>query len=96
MKSMSDFIPSDGKPLPEGMHEYGFDVKLFAAVRVVAADEKAAIEAMEKVIDSMEPGEHWIGGFNDTAQSVRITEVTLSQDGEYENCTPFEIDGEPQ
>lgn len=87
-------VASDGTPLPDDMHEYAFDVKLFAVVRVVAKDVKAAREAMGTVIDAMEPSEHWVGGFNSVAQSLRITEVSLSEDGEDENRVPFEIDGE--
>jgi hypothetical protein len=78
------------------LHEYLFDVKLFAAVRVTAPTVEAAREAMRKVIDGMDPDEHWLGGFNDEAKSVKITEVSLSEDSEAENAAPVEIDGEYQ
>ena len=78
------------------MPEYLFDVKLFAAIRVVADDVQLAREAIGAVVDAMGPSEHWIGGYNDKAKSLRITEVSLSEDGDDENRMPAEIDGEPQ
>lgn len=88
----------NGDVIPEGMHEYAFDVKLFAVVRVVATDKKSAIKAMEQVIDGMSHDEHWVNGFNAkaafNAQSLRITEVSLDEDGEDDNRVPFEVDGD--
>ena len=78
------------------MPEYLFDVKLFAAIRVVADDVQLAREAIGAVVDAMDLSEHWIGGYNDKAKSLRITEVSLSEDGDDENRMPAEIDGEPQ
>lgn len=76
-------------------HEYAFDVKLFAVVRVKAPDLATAIAVMESTIDAMQPTDHWVEGYNSTATQVKITEVSLGEDGEDENRTPFEIDGEP-
>lgn len=80
------------QPAPE-THEYAFDVKLFAVVRVVAPDLQSAITTMTAVIDAMEPCSDWIAGFNGNS-ACRLTEVSLAEDGEGENRRPFEIDGE--
>lgn len=89
----NDRLDCEGNPIPEGMHEYAFDAKLFAVVRVVAPNLESAIRNMESVIDAMAPTDQFIKGFNDAAK-VKITEVSLGEDGEDENRTPFEIDGE--
>lgn len=78
------------------MHEYAFDVKLFAAVRVRAKTKKQAIELMEQVVDALEPSEEWTARFNEQLDDVCVTEISLDEDGEDENREPFEIDGEPQ
>lgn len=79
------------------MHEYLFDVKLFAAVRVTAPDLQAARKAMLRSIDCLDLSEVAIDGINSTlGQSVRITEASISQDGEDENMMPAEIDGDCQ
>jgi len=70
------------------LHEYAFDVKLFAAVRVKAYSLGEAKAAMAQVIDGMEPCADWISGFNG-ASRVKLTEVSLSRDG----VEVFEIDG---
>lgn len=85
---------SAGNELPDGMHEYAFDVKLFAAVRVVAPTLADAVAAMEATIDAMEPTPDWVEGFNGLSR-MRLTEVSLAEDGEEENRRPYEIDGEP-
>lgn len=68
-------------------HEFAFDVKLFACVRVKASTVEEARERMKAVIDATTP--------HDLPDTVRLTEFSLSEDGEDENRTPFEIDGEP-
>lgn len=95
---MTERLDFHGNVIPEGMHEYAFDVKLFAVVRIVAAGKTDAIETMKTVVDAMDPTEHWVAGFNQGAkgQQLRITEVSLSPDGDGENEEPFEIDGEFQ
>lgn len=75
------------------LHEYAFDVKLFAVVRVKAESLEKAQAAMRLTVDALEPTGDWIAGFNSAAK-VKVTEVSLDQDGEGENETPFEIDGE--
>lgn len=68
--------------------EFAFDVKLFAVVRVNALTVEGAREKMRKVIDAVEP--------RGLPADVRLTEFSLSEDGEEENGQPFEIDGEFQ
>lgn len=77
-----------GNPIPEGMHEYAFDVKLFAAVRVIAPDADAAMRTVREVIDAVSPAD------TDLGDGVHLTEFSLSEDGEGENEQPYEIDGE--
>lgn len=75
-------------------HEYAFDAKLFAVIRVRAPNQAAAIAAIEQVIECLDLSEATLDGVNSTlASDVRITEVSLAEDGEGENRTPFEIDG---
>lgn len=89
-------LDSRGDPIPDNMHEYAFDVKLFAVVRVVAANKRDAIKAMEQTIDALDLSDAEISGLNSIlVQGLRITEVSLAEDGEDDNRTPFEIDGEP-
>lgn len=85
-----------GDPIPEGFHEFAFDVKLFAVVRVVAPNIDIARAAMRDVIDCMEPTGRKQHSQDDdgNVNSVVITEVSLEEDGEDENEEPFEIDGE--
>lgn len=94
MNTAAQRLDCKGEAIPEDMHEYAFDVKLFAVVRVVARTKTDGIEAMKTIVESLDLSEHWIAGFNSKATGLRITEVSLSQDGEDENETPFEIDGE--
>ena len=76
-------------------HEYAFDVKLFAVVRVKAPSLADAIAVLDATVDAMSPTEHWVEGFNSAGTAVKITEVSLSEDGDDTNRAPFEIDGEP-
>jgi hypothetical protein len=78
------------------MHEYLFDVKLFAAIRVTAVDVQSAREAIGAVVDAMDPSQEWVDGYNSRAQKLRITEVSVAEDGDDENRIPVEIDGEFQ
>lgn len=78
----------------DNMHEYAFDVKLFAVVRVRAACKEDAIDLMNQVVDGLTPSDAWVERFNEQLDDVCITEVSLSEDGEGENREPFEIDGE--
>lgn len=93
--SSQERLDANGKAIPDGMHEYAFDTKLVAVVRVLAHSKADAIEVMRQVIDGMDISEHWVAGFNSAAGSVKITEVTLSEDDGSEH-EPFEIDGEGQ
>lgn len=69
------------------LHEYAFDVKLFAVVRVKAANQQEAVTRMRKVIDAAD--------VSSLPKDVGLTEFSLEEDGEDENEEPFEIDGEP-
>lgn len=74
-------------------HEYAFDVKLYAVVRVNAPDEDTAREALDKALACMNLSEHTVDGMNDVLgeRSVRITEASLTtEDGE---PFLFELDG---
>ena len=75
------------------LNEYAFDVKLFAVVRVRAESLEKARAAMHLTVDAMEPTGEWLDSFNSQEQ-VKVTEVSLAQDGEGENEMPFEINGE--
>lgn len=81
------------------MNEYAFDVKLFAVVRVKAPTLEEAIEAMEVVIDGLEPSPRTLERINEQmdctyGDTVEITEVSLSGPrDEAENYVPFEING---
>lgn len=78
--------------------EYAFDVKLFACVRVRATSVAEAREAMHKVISCIDPSKEAIDDLNALSgmdTGVKITEVSISEDGESENELPFEINGEP-
>lgn len=75
--------------------EYAFDVKLFAVVRVKARSLAEAIQALDSTVNSMQPSDHWIEGYNSIGTAVKITEASLSEDGDDDNRQPFEIDGEP-
>lgn len=68
------------------IHEYAFDVKLFAVIRVKAESLEQARVLMRKVVDATAPTE--------LPSTVELTEFSLSEDGEDENEEPFEIDGE--
>jgi len=92
---MSTALDINGVPIPDGMHEYAFDVKLFATVRVIAASPAMAAAAMENVVDSMKPTGDWSPLYPGGKSKVLITEVSLAEDGENENRVPFEIDGVP-
>jgi hypothetical protein len=68
------------------MHEYAFDVKLFAVVRVKAPTKEAAIAALKDVIDCAE-----LPLFAEQ-HGVVVTEASLSVDTT-EAFEPFEVDG---
>lgn len=68
------------------LHEYAFDVELFAVVRVKATSLQQARKHMRRVLDAVEP--------KALPKTVRLTEFSLAEDGEDENEEPFEIDGE--
>lgn len=82
------------------MHEYAFDVKLFAVVRLNAPNLDAARRALADVLDAAEPSDGFCAGYNSVAgagvDGVTITECSLSpDDGNEPWCIePFEIDGE--
>jgi len=77
-------------------HEYAFDVKLFAVVRVEAANEAAARKALTKVLDCMDLSDATIDGMNSVLGDVKITEASLdSDDSVYPHGAElFEVDGE--
>lgn len=78
------------------MHEYAFDVKLFAVIRVKATSEANAREAMDVVLSCMELSQFTIDGMNDVlkVESMQITEASLTtEDGEPHL---FELDGVEQ
>ena len=70
------------------MHEYAFDVKLFAVIRVQATSTEDAKKTAQQAIDCVDLSKCVL---NNTA--TKITEATLSTDDE-ERFDPFEIDGE--
>lgn len=76
-------------------HEYAFDCKLWAVVRVKATSEKKAREAAMQVIDAVDVTPAFIGGFNEEAQQrgVRLTEVSIAEENEG-GLDLIEIDGE--
>lgn len=78
------------------MHEYAFDVKLFAVVRVNAPNEKAARMGLGKVLDCMDLSEATIDGINDVIENVRITEASLAPDDDVypQGAELTEVDGE--
>lgn len=74
------------------MKEFAFDVSLKAVCRVKAATEGEARDAMQSVLDCVEPDEHFLKGWNDVNKGeVEITEFSLDQK---QPCL-FEIDGKP-
>lgn len=81
-------------PITQEQHEYAFDVKLFAVVRVKACSLAEAIQALDSTVNAMQPTDHWIEGYNSVGTAVKITEASLSEDGDDTNRQPFEIDGE--
>lgn len=71
------------------MHEYAFDVKLFAVVRVKAGSETEARELLERVIDACDVAEI-------EAHPIKLTEFSLAADDSVypQGAELFEIDGE--
>jgi len=67
------------------MTEYAFDVKLWAAVRVIANSEAEARKKMLDVCDCLDVGYDKDG--------VKITEASI-EDEDGETSELFEIDGE--
>lgn len=67
-------------------HEYAFDVKLFAVVRVRAKDEQTARDLIQNNVDGMDLS---AGNIYGDGWSLTLTEA--SADGEPDL---FEIDGE--
>lgn len=85
--------------MAEELHEYAFDVKLFAVIRVKAASVAEARQVAEELCDAMSPTEPFTAGYNEECgrqgRSVEVTEVSLSGFGDEEgNVDPFEVDGE--
>jgi hypothetical protein len=74
----------DGPPPPPVLHEYAFDVKLFASLRVKAATEEEAREKLRSALDCADTHFGQLDGEPLTAEA--------SIDGEPEL---YEIDGEP-
>lgn len=66
------------------MHEYAFDVKLAAVVRVKARSQQAALSLLRRKLDCETPPEAEAAG-------VRITEISIDDEAG-PHC--FEIDGE--
>lgn len=71
------------------MKEFAFDVRLLAVVRVVAETEGDARDAMDAVLDSCNPSQPFLDGFNQRAARVKVAEFSLSNDAP----SLFEIDG---
>lgn len=78
------------------MNEYAFDVKLFAVVRVKAANEQMARKGLATVIDCLDLSHATIDGMNDVLEEIKITEVSLDADDScYEQGAElFEVNGE--
>lgn len=78
------------------LHEYAFDVKLFAVVRCKAKDVETARKGLDAVLDCMDLSQSTIDGINDVIEDVKITEASLAaDDGVYpQGAELIEIDGE--
>ena len=72
-----------------GVHEYAFDVKLAAVVRVWATSEEKARNALFRLVDAID----LMVPAKDREASVLVTEVSMDMDDE---TAPhlFELDGE--
>lgn len=76
------------------LHEYAYDVKLYAVVRVKAYSQKQAEEIVDEVLSSADVSEHCCRGILDTHddKTLEITEASLTtEDGPIHL---FELDGE--
>lgn len=77
------------------LHEYAFDVKLAAVVRVQAKDEHAARGMLAAVLDCVDLSDATIAGLNSRSE-MRITEASVYQD-DSDGPALFEVDGkEPE
>ena len=72
-----------------GVHEYAFDVKLAAVVRVWATSEEKARSALFRLVDAMD----LMAPAKDREASVLITEASVHVDDE-DGPHLFELDGE--
>jgi hypothetical protein len=70
------------------LHEYAYDLKLWAVVRVKAQTEKAAREAIIATLDCAD-----LSKLRLTDPAVTITEASTIAPEEGEEYKPFEIDG---
>jgi hypothetical protein len=81
----------------ETRHEYAFDVKLVAVVRVKAESLETARESLKAVLDCVDMSDAALEGFNNeqgrTGISAKVTEVSLSVDDVGFPCL-IEIDEE--
>lgn len=75
------------RPAPK-QHEYAFDIKLWAVVRVMATSEKKAREAIISTLDCAD-----LSKLTLTDPTVKITEASTIAPEEGEEYKPFEIDG---
>jgi hypothetical protein len=73
-------------------HEYAFDVKLFAVVRVKASSEREARAAYKEAIDCVNADDfRWGTIKTSSGAEVRVTEMSLD---EPTNDELFEVDGD--
>lgn len=78
------------------LHEYAFDIKLFAVVRCKAPDVETARKGLNAVLDCMDLSQSTIDGINDVIEDVKITEASLTVDDDVypQGAVLIEIDGE--
>jgi hypothetical protein len=69
-------------------HEYAFDVKLFAVVRVIADNEQVARETISKILDCADLGIT----FKSSDATLKLTEASAYVDDETGPYL-FEVDG---
>lgn len=74
-------------------HEFAFDVKLWAAVRINAPSLDAARRGLAAILDAAEPTNGWVEGYNGNREGCTITEVSV-QPETTSDMTPYEVDGE--
>jgi hypothetical protein len=71
-------------------HDFAFDVKLAAVIRIRAASEAEARKTMQEVLQACEPAAPLVEGLNETRRDIRITEFSILPDTE---VALFEKDG---